>query len=133
MITVRISIGPSDIHGLGCIAEEEIQAGQMVWRFEPGFDLALSQAQIDSLSPGSRENVLRYAYVSKLTGDYILCSDDSKFTNHSTDPNVKCLIPEGASGNELVCYAVRDIPAGAEITNDYRDFDRSPDDVSAVE
>jgi SET domain-containing protein len=129
MITVRISVGPSQIHGLGCIAEEEIRTGQLVWKFQPGFDLALKKEFIDSLPAGARENVLNYAYISKTTGDYILCSDDSKFTNHSPMPNVKCVIPEGGAPNELVCHATRTILPGEEITNDYRDFDSSPDDV----
>lgn len=129
---VKIEVGPSNIHGLGCFAGDRVEKGQLVWKFESGFDIALPKSQVDSLPVSARENLLTYAYVSKITGDYILCSDDSKFTNHSNDPNVRCFIPEGAEGNELVCFAVRDIEIGEEITNDYRDFDVDPYDVKFV-
>lgn len=129
MTTVRIQIGKSEIHGLGCFSSERIEAGQMVWTFNPDLDLVMKEEFLNSLPQGARENLLNYAFVSRRTGDYILCSDDSKFTNHSDQPNVKCLIPECANGNELECFAVKTILPGEEITNDYRDFDAEPTDV----
>ncbi len=129
MTMVRIEIGRSGIHGLGCFAKEGIEAGQLVWRFDESFDLVLKKDIVEALSPGARENFLNYAFISKTTGDYILCSDDSKFTNHSSSPNVTCFVPEGCENNELECYATQDILPGEEITNDYRDFDAESDSI----
>lgn len=130
MTTVKIEIGRSAVHGLGCFAREHIEAGQLVWKFDGRFDLVLSKDTVESLPIGARENFINYAFVSKITGDYILCSDDSRFTNHSWTPNVVCIIPVGSTGNELECYATRPILPGEEITNDYREFDaESGDDL----
>jgi uncharacterized protein len=123
MTLVRIGVGPSEIHGLGCIAREAIEAGRMVWRFDERYDHVLTKEVVESLPEAARENLLNYAFVSRATGDYILCSDDSRFTNHSPDPNIFCIVPEGSTGNELVCYAKRAILPGDEMTNDYREFD----------
>ena len=123
MTMVRIEIRSSSIHGLGCFAGENIEPGQLVWRFDEEFDLVLKKDFVESLPPGAKENFLNYSFISKTTGDYILCSDDSKFTNHSATPNVTCSVPEGCTKNELECYSTRKILPGEEITNDYRDFD----------
>lgn len=123
MTLVRIGVGPSSIHGLGCVARETIQPGQMVWRFDDRYDKVIKREDLEHLPEAAKENLLNYAYVSRATGDYILCSDDSRFTNHSADPNILCVIPEGSTNNDLVCYAKRFIAIGEEMTNDYRDFD----------
>lgn len=128
MTLVRIGVGPSKIHGLGCIARETIEEGQMVWRFDDRFDKVITKKVFESLPEAARENLVIYAFVSRATGDYILCSDDSRFTNHSPDPNIVCIIPEGTTGNDLVCYAKRTILPGEEMTNDYREFDEESGD-----
>lgn len=123
MTTVRIKHGQSSVHGIGCFAIEQIEPGDLVWRFDPDFDVVFKAAFVRSLSDAARENVLTYAFVSKTTGDYILCSDDSRFMNHSDEPNIRCVIPKGSDGNELDCYALKSIHPGEEITCDYSDFD----------
>lgn len=123
MTLVRIGVGPSSIHGLGCIARERIEKGEIVWRFDERFDKVIRKEVVDGLPAAARENLLNYAFVSRATGDYILCSDDSRFTNHSPDPNIVCVVPEGTTDNDLVCYAKRTILPGEEMTNDYREFD----------
>lgn len=130
MTRVKIKVRESAIHGLGCFAEESVEVGQLVWKFDDQFDLVLTKEQIDTLPPCAKENLLHYAFVSKTTGDYILCSDDSRFTNHSPNPNVACFIPTGSTNNDLECFATRPILPGDEITNDYREFDaESGDDL----
>lgn len=123
MTFVKIEIRSSKIHGLGCFAAEPIEKGQLVWKFDEQYDRVLKKEFVESLPLPAKENLLNYAFVSKITGDYILCSDDSKFTNHSPSPNVTCFIPPGSTNNDLECYATRAICQGEEITNDYREFD----------
>ncbi len=123
MILIKIKLDRSEIHGLGCFAREFVKKGQLVWRFDENFDVAFKKEYVDKLPEATKENFLNYIYISKTTGDYILCSDDSRFFNHDDNPNVSCVIPEGAKNNELVCFATRDINEGEELTNDYRDFD----------
>jgi len=59
-------------------------------------------------------------YIDSKTGERILCGDDARFFNHSTDPTVA-----DAAGNPYECVALRDIALGDEITSDYFLFDRS--------
>jgi len=130
MILVKIKLDKSLIHGLGCFTKESIQKGQKIWEFNPEFDLVVEKEVVERLPEGAKENFLNYAYVGKGTGQYVLCSDDSKFFNHADEnQNVTCFAPEDAVGNELVCVATRDISAGEELTCDYQEFDAEPYDV----
>lgn len=129
MILVKIKLNKSKIHGIGCFANEFIKKDQLVWKFDKNFDLVLKKEYVDSLPIGAKENFLNYAYISKTTGDYILCSDDSKFMNHSNEPNIKCIIPEGCKTDDLICFAIKDIEIDEEIISDYKDFDADPYDV----
>lgn len=130
MILIKIKLNQSKIHGIGCFTKEFVKKGQIIWRFEKDFDLVLKKDYVDKLPLGAKENFLNYAYISRTSGDYVLCSDDSKFFNHNDkDQNVTCVIPEGFKTNDLVCFALRDIQEGEELTCDYREFDADPSDV----
>lgn len=120
-------IGQSKIHGIGLFAKEPVSKGTKVWEFSPGFDLALTTEEVQSLSEAAREQFLNYAYLSKESGKYVLCSDDARFFNHDDDSNITCIVPSGPhSENALECFATRDIRAGEEITNNYTEFDADP-------
>ncbi|SRR5712691_6804873 len=114
MLLVRASAGSSKIHGTGLIARQFIPAGTIVWKFEPGFDVEMTEEQVKRLSPTAQEQVLYYAYFHQATKTFVLSSDDDRLTNHSDDPNTRC------RGDYT--YAVRDIQEGEEITNDYREL-----------
>ncbi|MEA2701613.1 MAG: uncharacterized protein QOE22_322 [Candidatus Parcubacteria bacterium] len=130
MILVKSTLGPSAIHGIGLFAEEPIKEGTKVWEFAPGFDLAVTKEEVEKLSEPAREDFFNYAYLSKHTGRYILCSDDARFFNHDPDANTTCHIPAGKEMEDaLVCHATRDIQAGEELTNNYGEFDEDPYDV----
>lgn len=119
MILVRTTIGPSSISGIGLFAAEFIAKGTPVWRYMPGFDIAVDPSELDQLSPASREQFLKYAYLNPARNKYILCFDDARFYNHSETPN--CIeVPDPPEGMNI---AARDIQAGEELTCDYRVFD----------
>ena len=127
---IRAKTGPSAIHGVGLFVKESVPKGTRVWEFTPGFDLELTKDQVIRLSEAAREQFLNYAYISKETGNYILCSDDARFFNHQKSPNVTCRIPSGTHiENALECFAIGDIAAGEEITTDYSEFDADPHDI----
>ena len=130
MILIKSKTGPSKIHGVGLFAEEFIPKGKKVWEYTPWFDFALTQKQVDELSEAARIQFLNYAYKSKETGKYVLCSDDARFFNHHDAANVYCIIPENASfEDDLVCFAAKDIEVGEELTANYSEFDLDPSDV----
>jgi len=115
MLMVHASAGRSRIHGKGLIARELIPAGTLVWVLRPGFDVELTKQQFEELAPRSREQVARYIYTDVVTGNYILCSDDAKYMNHSDTPNTR------TEGRQTV--ATTQIEPGQEITCNYYEFD----------
>lgn len=119
MLLVKTKIGVSPIHGIGLFAEEYIPVGRPVWKFLHGFDLIVPADVVGRLAPPARQQFLEYCYIDVSTGEYILCSDDARFFNHSDDPNTA---GEGTKGED-VDVATRDIQPGEELTCDYRTFD----------
>ena len=115
MLLVNASAGQSQIHGTGLIANEPIAAGTVIWVLRPGFDLVVTKRELDELSQVVQEQIRHYIYIDVDTGQYILCSDDAKFMNHSDSPNTS------TQAGQTV--ALCDIECGTELTGDYREFD----------
>jgi SET domain-containing protein len=127
------------IHGLGIFATESISAGTMTWKAIPGVNLEIFKTEVElrthleKLSFCSAKRLLEIAY-----GDPSLCvngiivpTDDSQYTNHAYLPN--CGPHESCRGLEFNptwmdssisshVYALRNIAAGEELTEDYRSF-----------
>lgn len=117
MLLVHASVKTSPLHGLGLFANQFIPKDSPVWAFHAGFDLELTQAEIDSLPEPARIQLDRYGYIVN-DGIHILCGDDARFMNHSDHANLVC------PPDEDVSYALRDILPGEEITCNYGEFDR---------
>ncbi|MGP0091789.1 MAG: SET domain-containing protein [Xanthobacteraceae bacterium] len=120
MLLVATRLTPSPVHGIGIFADTFIAKGTPVWKFLRGFDLELPLDFPLSLSEPARRQFLKYTYISPATGNYILCTDDARFFNHSDDPNVISTSVEGEQ--EGMDIAARDINAGEELLYDYRVF-----------
>ncbi len=119
---VKTKALPSSIEGLGWFAEEFIPKGTVVWRFVPGFDVAMTIEERDQLPQLAQEYMAVYAYRSTITDRIILCSDDSKYENHSETPNLGSAYVDGEE--ETICIANRDIQPGEELTGDYGLFEK---------
>ena len=120
MLLVKTRIGPSAIQGIGVFAAEFIPKGTVIWRFQPGFDVLITPEIEAQLSRSALEQVRKYAYIDVDTGEKILCSDDSRFFNHSDLPNAG-IDPDRP--DREIDVALRDIVANEELTCDYRTFD----------
>ncbi len=116
MLLVNARAGVSKIHGIGLIAREFIPSGTCVWRFQPGFDLMLSEDQLQSLSAPAQQQVRHYAFYDSEKRVYVLSGDDDRFTNHSDEPNTQNVY----TGEDFEQSACRDIQAGEELTWNYR-------------
>lgn len=126
MLLVRTVKKQSDIHGIGLFAAEPIPAGTPTWRFTPGIDMAIHPEMLDRIPDTAREQFHTYAYLDIKTGLYVLCADDGRLMNHAEDPTVgQDYDAEPVFGLDV---ATRDIDAGAELTCDYRTFDRTDRD-----
>jgi hypothetical protein len=62
------------------------QPVQWIWELWPGFDVVLTEHQLQQLSEIACEQVRHYCYFDPRNGTYVLSSDDG-FTNHSENPN----------------------------------------------
>lgn len=118
---IKTVAGPSIVAGTGLFADEFIPRGTIVWEFTPGIDEAFTKAEVEDLPEPKQSEILSlfHAYISKQTGLYINCGDNAKYVNHSYNPNI--ILRHG--DQEEICYAIRDIQKGEEITENYNDFD----------
>lgn len=115
MFTVKTYIDKSTINGMGVMAAEPIAKGTIIWKFQEHIDSVITNEQFETLPPLAKEFVLHYGYYREVEGGFILCGDNSKFTNHADNPNTEM--------DELHTIALRDIRTGEEITEDYYNFD----------
>lgn len=116
MLVVRTYVAPSRIEGLGVFAAEAVEAGAVLWRPDPRFDLAIPATEHETGSPALRDLLERYSYPCPLRpGILVYESDNGRFMNHSEEPNTDF----SAEGRGV---ATRGIAAGEEITCDYAQF-----------
>jgi hypothetical protein len=118
MLLVKTYLDKSSIHGIGLFAAEFIPAGTLVWEFTEEFDQKFWKSNCDRLGGPFLKFLKTYAYVD---GDYVLCVDDARFMNHSSEPNTK-------NGHGENTIASRDIQIGEEITCDYKEIDDAADE-----
>ncbi len=121
MLLVKTYLAPSAIEGMGLFAAEDIAKGAVVWEFVPRVDVLFDADAIADLPPPAQEMCRRYSYLDNKHNAYVYCGDDARFVNHSDDPNTEGKYPPNNKFG--IDVAVRDIPAGEEITCDYRSFD----------
>lgn len=118
MLTVKTKIKDSKINGIGLFADQFIPRGSITWRFDPKFDIYFDPAEVEKMTQQQRELVVHFAYLSKKSGKYVYSIDDTRFTNHSSDPNIDNT--QVLEGDIEVCgIAKKDINIGDEITIDY--------------
>ncbi|MGY9046737.1 hypothetical protein P775_16630 [Puniceibacterium antarcticum] len=113
MLLVNHYVGRSMIHGLGVFTHEPIRAGDVVWRFDPNFDVEIPAALIDRLSQEDLDLILHHAEYIEHLGVFRLGNDGDMFMNHSDAPSLLDF------GNEM--KAAFDIVAGTELTCSYFD------------
>ncbi|HXW60187.1 MAG TPA: SET domain-containing protein [Myxococcota bacterium] len=121
MLLVKTKLGLSSIDGIGLFADQFIAKGTRVWQWSDGFDIRVKASELERLSPQALETFLRYSFLSKRTGLYVLCFDNARFLNHSVTPNLNDTSADDSE--EGLDVAIRDIHPGEELTSDYRDFD----------
>lgn len=100
----------NDTMGHGVFATRLIPKGTIIWA-KDDFDQCFTAEQVQQMRPEYRKILDKYSYVDG-KGLTVLCWDHSRFFNHSCDAN--CL----SAGYDFE-LAVRDIPAGEELTDDY--------------
>jgi SET domain-containing protein len=119
MFIVRTSLRPSSIQGIGCFTEEPIKQGQVVWQYDPRFDIRIPLSELPSFPMAVQEHLLIYTYVEMVDGKEVMVysADHSKHMNHSNSPNLL------DTPDNLQQVAARDIEVGEELTCNYFSFD----------
>jgi hypothetical protein len=119
MFIVRTSLRPSPIDGIGCFADVPIKKGQVVWQFDPRFDIRIPLSELSSFPLAIQDQIRKYTYIEEADGQLIMvyCADLSKHMNHSDTPNLY------DTPDNLQEIASRDIEAGEELTCNYFLFD----------
>jgi len=96
--------------GYGVFATRLIPRGTITW-VSDRLDQAFTPEAVERLPAVYHDIVLKYSFIDA-NSRFVLCWDHARFVNHSCDPT--CL-----SAGYAFEIAVRDIPAGQEVTDDY--------------
>jgi hypothetical protein len=115
MMMVDTELKPSAIHGLGVFTTEPVKAGQLIWRFDSRIDRVFSDAELREMPQRLQHYLRTYSTLHEGLKLWVLCGDNGRHFNHSDDPNTRSL--GIAFGDDI---AGTDLPAGAELTSDYR-------------
>jgi len=115
MLLFDTELRASRIHGTGVFLLEPVKEGDVIWRFDSRIDRVYSDHELDELPPRMREFLRVYSTWHAESGLWVLCGDNGRNFNHSDTPNT---ISKGiAFGDDIAAY---DLPAGTELTSDYR-------------
>lgn len=120
MILVKTKLGQSCKHCTGLLADQFIPKGTTTWEYNPLFDSAFTEEEVNQMSEAARKQFLHYAYFDKDLNKHVLCFDDQRFINHSAikeDINILSTPRKD--------IAIRDIQPGEELLCDYDGFDNT--------
>ena len=115
MLLVDTELRESEIHGIGVFLTEPVNAGQTIWRFDSRIDRVFSGAELTEMPERLQQFIRTYSTLHAELDLWVLCGDNGRHFNHSDTPNTRSL---GIAFGEDV--AVADLPAGTELTSDYR-------------
>ncbi|RIJ31271.1 SET domain-containing protein [Henriciella algicola] len=125
MMLVPCYLAASDIEGLGVFSREPIKRGQLIWRFDPRVDRMISLDSFSDADERLSDFLKRYTYIPPYDRQVcILDGDEGRYMNHSEQPNTDFSSIDAG-------YALFDIPAGVELTCDYREFDTTAENMMA--
>ncbi|KEF40615.1 MAG: hypothetical protein ER33_16085 [Cyanobium sp. CACIAM 14] len=107
-------IGPSSVHGTGLFSAVALEAGAILWRFEPGLE---ERCLLRDLPPGECRRLLHYGYVNPQHPEWlVICGDDARYWNFpppGEPPNTR--LGSLLHAGEPVVVAARSIAAGEEL------------------
>jgi SET domain-containing protein len=119
MITVDTYLESSNGKGIGLFAKNIIPKGTIWWIRNENFDRVISEQELATYDDFLILFVTMYGCLEP-TGNWYLCVDNSRFTNHSNTPNSSNNFNE--LGETISCIANKDIAPGEEILCDYREI-----------
>ena len=115
-MTVKVTVGKSNIHGQGVFAAENIHKGQVVWMFTPGLDQVFSDFSVKWGEPRMRAFIHERAYLSPHEPQWILPCDEAQYWNFPQRGEEANTYMGDKQDDEQMVIAARDITAGEELT-----------------
>ena len=115
MLMVATELRASPIHGIGVFLTESVKSGQLIWRFDSRIDRVFSDAELQEMPDALQQYLRTYSTLHDGLKLWVLCGDNGRHFNHSDQPTTRSL--GIAFGDDV---AACDLPAGAELTSDYR-------------
>ena len=112
MLLIPYYIARSDIHGMGVFSAVDLRVGDLVWRYNPKWDLIITLDEFRSLTCQRRKDVINHAQWYPDKKHFVLGSDGDYFMNHADDPTL--------SDHGDTMMAARNLKNGTELTCDYR-------------
>jgi uncharacterized protein len=119
MLLVKTFIQSSPNKGIGLFTLELISKGTKYWVRNEIFDRVFSENDLQLFSEINVNYIKRYGFL-EISGNWYLCGDNARFTNHSNNSNSKNYFDEG--GLILYTIAEKEILPGEEILCDYREI-----------
>lgn len=116
MLLVETYIAHSPGKGIGLFAKASIPKGTIYWVRNEVFDKVISEDQIKVFNDLAADYIVMHGF-KEVTGNWYLCGDNARFSNHSREPN--SLNRFGEDGLIAHSYAARDIAENEEILCDY--------------
>lgn len=114
MLTVKTKLDKSNISGIGLFANQTISKGDTVWKMHTISVFKINRNTYDSLSEIEQQFIQEKDYYwLDNDGNYMIPVDDSRFVNHSDDPNLIEM-----EDNHYV--ASKNIDINDELTIDYK-------------
>lgn len=119
MLLVETYLDLSPGKGIGLFAKELIVKGAMYWVRNESFDRVFTQDLILTFEKNVIEFIMKYGF-KEVSGNWYLCNDHARFTNHSTTPNSKSVYDKyGIVEYNITC---NEIKPGEEIFCDYTEI-----------
>ena len=117
MFLIDTYLDKSEIHGVGVFSKENIKKGRKIQEERSNFQKEFDKNNLPSMPLAFANFLETHSYQKYLHPDVLILQlDNSKYVNHSDNPN---LDDDG--------FAIKDINIGDEIVINYKDFDDSID------
>lgn len=114
MIHITYKIKPSETHGIGLFADQNIKSGDLIYTPTPLLDVDITQQEFDSLTPSEQHEVMYYGYFNKKVNKWHVAFDAIRILNHGTTE-----VANVTQDENMVMTALRDIQSGEELFQDY--------------
>lgn len=114
MIHIRYKIKNSDTHGIGLFADQDIQAGDLIYSPNPLLDVDITKDEFDALSEQEKKEVMYYGYFHEKGNKWHVAFDMIRILNHGAGENANVTQDEN-----MVMTAKRAIHKGEELLQDY--------------